>query len=149
MPSLFNPTDSTAIVDRIKRLNPATQGQWGMMNVSQMLAHTQRPLRVATGELKLKRTLLGRVLGPYFKRKLVGPGTFPRNTATDKAFKVTDQRQFDTERTKLVELIQQYTEKGPKAITKDPHPFFGPMTPDEWDIIQWKHLDHHLRQFGV
>jgi hypothetical protein len=29
------------------------------------------------------------------------------------------------------------------------HPFFGPMTAEEWGIISYKHLDHHLKQFGV
>jgi len=28
------------------------------------------------------------------------------------------------------------------------HPFFGPLTNEEWNALQWKHLSHHLRQFG-
>ncbi|HEY0978382.1 MAG TPA: DUF1569 domain-containing protein [Flavobacteriales bacterium] len=148
MPSLFDPADSTAILDRIKRLNPASQGKWGVMNVGQMLAHTQQPLRVATGDLKLKRTLLGKMLGGYFKKQILAKGFRP-NTTTDKAFVVADQRQFEAERAKLTELIQNFSAKGPAGITKDPHPFFGPMTEEEWDKMQWMHLDHHLRQFGV
>ena len=35
------------------------------------------------------------------------------------------------------------------VVTQDPHPFFGRMTGEEWDRLLWKHLDHHLRQFGV
>lgn len=149
MQSLFDPTESQAILDRIKRLNPASQGQWGVMNVAQMLAHTQQPLRVAMGDLELKRTWLGALIGPWAKRSMLKPRPFRRNMATDKSFVVTDQRQFDTERNKLVGLIQRYTTGGPDVLIKKPHPFFGPMTTAEWDILQWKHLDHHLRQFGV
>lgn len=148
MPSLYSPADSNAVLDRIKRLNPASQGQWGIMNVAQMLAHTQQPLRVALGDLHLKQGLLGRFLGPYFKRKILTKG-FGRNTPTDKAFVVADQRQFEEERQKLTTLIQRFTAGGPAAVSKEPHPFFGPMTEDEWDRLQWLHLDHHLRQFGV
>lgn len=148
MPSLYSSTDSSAVLDRIKRLNPASQGQWGIMSVAQMLAHTQQPLRVALGDLHLKQGLLGRFLGPYFKRKILAKG-FGKNTPTDKAFVVSDPRQFEEERQKLIALVQRFTSGGPQAVSKEPHPFFGPMTEDEWDKLQWLHLDHHLRQFGV
>lgn len=148
MPSLFDPAESRALLDRIKRLNPATQGQWGLMNVAQMLAHTQQPLRVATGELAVKRGLLGRMVGGYFKKQVLAKG-FRRNATTDKAFVVADNRKFEEERTKLVQLITDFTVKGPAGLTEHPHPFFGKMTPAEWDQLQWLHLDHHLRQFGV
>jgi hypothetical protein len=29
------------------------------------------------------------------------------------------------------------------------HPFFGKMSAKEWATIAHKHMDHHLRQFGV
>ncbi len=35
------------------------------------------------------------------------------------------------------------------GLSKDPHPFFGNLNSEEWDTLNWKHLDHHLRQFGV
>lgn len=148
MPSLFNSADSQAILSRVQRLNPATQGHWGVMNVAQMLAHTQQPLRVASGDLKLKQGLLGRMIGPYFKRRIFAKG-FGQNSPTDKSFVVADHRQFEEERTKLTQLIQRFAAKGPDGVTKDPHPFFGKMTTEEWDRMQWMHLDHHLRQFGV
>lgn len=148
MPSLFDPEESTAILDRIKKLNPASRRQWGVMLVDQMLAHTQQPLRVALGELKLKRGLLGRVMGPYFKRRILTKG-FPQNSPTAKAFRVSDHRQFEEERKKLTALVQRFTALGPAGVSQEPHPFFGPMTAEEWDRLQWLHLDHHLRQFGA
>jgi hypothetical protein len=29
------------------------------------------------------------------------------------------------------------------------HFIFGAMTMEQWNALQWKHIDHHLRQFGV
>ena len=57
MQSIFNAADNQSFIDRIQRLTPDTPAQWGKMTVAQMLVHAQQPLRVATGDLKLKRGL--------------------------------------------------------------------------------------------
>ncbi|MDZ4803510.1 MAG: DUF1569 domain-containing protein [Candidatus Eisenbacteria bacterium] len=31
----------------------------------------------------------------------------------------------------------------------EPNPIFGNLSVDEWGKLSWKHLDHHLRQFGA
>jgi transposase InsO family protein len=46
-------------------------------------------------------------------------------------------------------VIDRFVAAGPKSCTTHPHSFFGPLTPEEWAILMYKHLDHHLRQFGV
>jgi hypothetical protein len=150
MKSLFNSADNKELINRINSLTPSSQAQWGKMNVSQMLAHSQEPLKVAHGELKLKRSIMAVLLGGVFKRKLTkDEQPFSRNLPTDKAFIVVDQKEFEQEKNKLVKLVEKFVQAGPAGITKEAHPFFGKMTPKEWDILQWKHLDHHLNQFGV
>jgi hypothetical protein len=150
MKSLFNASDNEAIIDRINRLSASSNAEWGKMSVDQMLAHAQRPLRVAFGEMKLKRTLVGVLLGRMVMKKLTRDDKpFSKNSPTDKGFVVTDRHNADEEKKNLTALIQKFVQFGPDGITREPHPFFGRMTPQEWDIIQWKHLDHHLRQFGV
>ncbi|MNY65825.1 hypothetical protein D3C86_2031560 [compost metagenome] len=72
-----------------------------------------------------------------------------RGLPTDKSFLVVDQRDFDVEKEKLAVLINHFVAKGPMGISKNPHPIFGDMTPDEWGYLAWKHLDHHLTQFGA
>lgn len=150
MKSLFNKADNQEILNRINKLTPQSQAQWGKMNVSQMLAHCQEPLLVAYGDLKLKRGLMAVLFGSMFKKKLTKDETpFGRNLPTDKAFIVVDKREFEKETNKLISVVKKFEQVGPQGITKDTHPFFGTMTPNEWDIIQWKHLDHHLNQFGA
>jgi len=149
MNSLFDPTQNREIVQRIDRLSPATQAKWGMMNVAQMLTHAQQPLRVAFGELKLKITIAGFLFGKIAKRKLSKNEPWGRSLPTDKHFVVTELKNFDDEKRRLVVLVRRFADNGPGGIVNELHPFFGKLTPDEWDRLMWNHLDHHLRQFGV
>ena len=149
MQSMFNPSDNKQLLDRFNKLAPGAKPQWGKMDAAQMLAHAKTTLNVAFGELELKRSLMGILIGGIAKKQFVGGKPFPRNSPTDKHFLITGQRNFDDERNALVALIQRFAQVGPNALTKKPHPFFGKMTPEEWDTLTWKHLDHHLQQFGV
>lgn len=149
MKSLFNPSESQNIVQRIGRLTPDSKPAWGKMNVAQMLAHCQWPLGIAMGEKSVKRVLVGILFGGFARKQLVKPEPFKRGLPTAKEFVVTDLRDFENERSKLIAMVEKFSSGGPQGLTEDPHPFFGRMTEQEWDILQWKHLDHHLRQFGV
>ena len=149
MPSIFQPADSAEMVKRIQFLRPDARAQWGKMQVGQMLAHCRNAMSVATGDLNLKRSLFGLLFGRMAKKSLMKPEPFKRGLPTAPEFRITDARDFAAEQKKLVELVQRLTKGGPDGLTKEQHPFFGPMTGAEWDLLQWKHLDHHLRQFGA
>ena len=72
-----------------------------------------------------------------------------RNTPTSKDLVVADERDLPTEQKRLCGLVDRFSDAGPQGCTTHPHTFFGPLTPDEWARLMYKHLDHHLRQFGV
>jgi hypothetical protein len=149
MKSLFIPTDIAEVTERINKLTPGTQRQWGKMNVSQMLAHLAVPLRLALGDSSQKRSFMGYIFGNMVKKSITrDEKPFRKNSPTDKKFVVSDERNFDEEKRKLISIIQKFNSAGPAGL-KENHPFFGKMTPEQWDILMWKHLDHHLRQFGV
>ncbi len=101
------------------------------------------------GEHKLKRNLLGLLFGRLAKKALVGDKPYSRNLPTSPSFVVKDNKIFEEEKSKLIGIIQRFSGGGPEVLIKTPHPFFGPLTVEEWDKCQWKHLDHHLQQFGV
>jgi hypothetical protein len=149
MKSLFNKSDNQEMIDRISSLTPETKGEWGKMNISQMLTHTQVPLKVAFGELQLKRTFAGFLFGRIAKKKLSSDKQWGKNLPTDKNFIVADKRNFEEERERLILLVRRFTQSGPAGISKETHPFFGKLTVEEWDKLMWNHLDHHLRQFGA
>ncbi len=144
--NLFDPTVKQEIIERINRLTPATQRKWGKMDVAQMLAHTQKPLGVAVGTHKLKGNFLLQLIGPFFKSQLYNEKPFRQNLPTDKSFKIADQRDFAREKQGLIEMISIFSED---TMSGEPHPFFGKLTKEQWSKGTWKHLDHHLRQFGV
>jgi hypothetical protein len=148
MKSIFNPIDNAGFIDRINKLSPASQALWGKMNVGQMLAHCQVPIKVALGDLQLKRGLMGVLFGKIAKKKLLEEKPFKPNLPTFRDAIIKGDQDFDKEKQGLIDLVKKFTD-GPDVITKVPHPFFGPMTVDEWNTLQVKHLDHHLRQFGV
>lgn len=149
MKSLFNKADNDAIINRINQINNNSKPLWGKMNAAQMLAHCQVPLKVGFGEVKLKRNLIGILFGGLAKRTMVNEKPFKKNLPTDRTFVITEHPVLETEKQNLAGLVQRFTTFGPAGLSNEPHPFFGKLTNDEWDILSWKHLDHHLRQFGV
>ncbi|TSD67550.1 hypothetical protein FFF34_009210 [Inquilinus sp. KBS0705] len=149
MKSLYNDQDNLELISRIDKLNASTPGLWGKMSVSQMLAHCQVPIQIAFEELTLKRNLLGYLFGGMAKKKLMGDAPFGKNLPTFKQARMKHERDFNFEKGKLTNYIRRIAIDGPEGITKKTHPFFGHLTTHEWDKLLYKHLDHHLQQFGV
>ncbi len=147
--SLFDPQGLDAMLARLDRLQPESPRQWGKMSVAQMLAHCQQPLRVALGELPLKRSLIGFLFGRMAKRRLLRAAPWKHSMPTAPEFRITDARNFEQEKAALRMLVQRFGTVGPTGLTTQPHPFFGPLSTAEWQALQWRHLDHHLRQFGA
>jgi hypothetical protein len=147
--SIFRREDCDAIVARIRSVTPASPRQWGKMQPGQMLAHCQVPIEVALGEKRLKRGLLGVLFGRLARKTLLRDEPTKKGLPTDEAFRIRDSRDVGVERERLLVLVERLSKGGPAALTPEPHPFFGPMTVAEWDALMWKHLDHHLRQFGA
>jgi hypothetical protein len=145
--NLFDSTVKQDILGRINKLTPQAQPQWGKMNVSQMLAHLQMPMGVAVGTHKLPRTLFGRIVGPLAKPMMYSEKPFKHNMPTDRSFIMTGQeKDFEKEKQGLVNVVSNFKEEN---IVNEVHPFFGRMTKEQWSKAMYKHLDHHLQQFGV
>lgn len=150
MKSLYSKETAQEFVSRINKLNRQTPAQWGKMNVGQMLTHCQKPLEIAAGTLVPKTNKLIKFLfGKTAKKQLITQPEFKKNLPTFAEAKITDERVFETEKNKLIALIENFQAKGEAGLTKDEHPFFGKMSASDWDTLHVKHLDHHLRQFGV
>ena len=150
MENLFSGTGQADIVARINKLNPQSVSQWGKMNVGQMLHHCQKPLEIPMGGATFKANFLMRFIGGIIKKKVLKQGVpFSKNSPTGPGFKIEDERDFETEKTELLSILNRFIYAGKMNTLQGRHPFFGPMNNREWEIMQWKHLDHHLRQFGV
>jgi hypothetical protein len=150
MQNLFDELKREEVKARIAQLRPASQRFWDKMNAAQALAHCAAALELALGERTPPRMLLGRMVGLLLKPKVFGNDEpFRRNSPTVKGLAVQDERSLATERDRLYVLIDRFASAGPDGCTAQPHSFFGRLTSQEWAILMYKHLDHHLRQFGV
>lgn len=150
MKSLFKQSDINELIERINKITAESKPAWGKMNAAQLMAHCTAPLRMAHGEIKSKRGLMSLLFGKTFKKKYINGNTvFPQNLPTDPNFVFPNPMQFEDEKKKLIDKLNEFCAKGPDGISNKTHSFFGPMIAEEWDILQYKHLDHHLKQFGV
>lgn len=149
MESLFDPKAKAAILSRLQALSPASVRQWGKMDPAQALAHCVCPLELSLGKEPVKQRVIGKLLSWMVRKKALGAIPFDRNMPTDATFRVNGPRDLGAERERLRSAIEKFTSAGPAEAAKKPHLFFGTLSGDEWGIVMWKHVDHHLRQFGA
>jgi hypothetical protein len=149
MKNLFERETVEEIISRIDKLQPASQRQWGKMDVAQMMAHCSAAIDMASGRLNLPRAFIGRLLGPFVKPVYTNERPLSRNSPTAKELVFSNERDFLLEQQQLREKIRKFHEGGEAQCTRHPHPFFGALNPREWSRGMYKHLDHHLRQFGA
>ncbi len=149
MQNLFDADDRNALVRRLSDLRPSNARQWGKMTVAQMLAHCAVALEVPCGDRVKNQRLLGRLLAPFVRSAILGSKPFSHNAPTDPEYRIADERDFEREKARVEVLINRFCTRGPAAVDGVVHSFFGRLTGDEWGRLMYKHLDHHLRQFGV
>ena len=150
MKSLFEADGLSVLLTRLEKLTPETQPLWGKMNAAQMLTHTGRAFEVAMDLRKSGRAPWPiRLLGRLARKSAFNDQPMPRNSPTAPEFRVADERDFKNEKKRLIELMTAFTQGGPDKVTRHPHGFFGPLTPQEHAMNLWKHTDHHFQQFGI
>jgi hypothetical protein len=150
MKNVFNQADVSDMINRINQLKPTTPAQWGKMNVGQMLAHCCVPYDMALTNEYPRPNFLVRALAKFFAKSMViGPKPYPRNSRTAPEFIITDQRVFEDEKSRLIANVKKVQELGPVHFDGKESLSFGPLSTDEWNTLFYKHLDHHLQQFGV
>lgn len=151
MKNLFEAATVREVKERLGRLQPNSERQWGKMTAPQMLAHCCVSLQWAVGDVIPDQSFVGlRMIGKLIKPMALKENEpLRRNSPTAKSLVIADERDLEAEREKLGGLIERFAAAGPGGCTKHAHSFFGKMKPEEWAILMYKHLDHHLRQFGV
>lgn len=150
MKSLFENDALEEIKNRISVLTTKTQPKWGSMDVAKMLKHSQGPLEVGLGHVVLtsKIGFFKRLLLKTIKSTMYNDKPWKQQLPTAKEYLVRDKRKFHTEKEKLLKLIDEFSQLAHKTDWPE-HPFFGKFSTEQWGKAQYKHLDHHLRQFGV
>ncbi len=135
-------------LDRIEQIKADTEPQWGNMSAAQMLAHCAEIQEVTNGrELKGTPFILKLFKG-FIKKMVVSDKPYPKSTQTHPQYKQHDDKDFEEEKSRLKEALQNFVDNESRA-EEIKHTLFGKMTRDEKGWAMYKHLDHHLTQFGA
>jgi hypothetical protein len=145
--SLSNARARQELLDRLERLSPQSKARWGKMTAHQMLAHLADWMLMARGDLKTAR--MKRLLRyPPLKHLAIYWLPFPKGVATAPELLGRRPAAWKVERATVQERVQSFANLDPKATWPE-HPVFGKMSARAWGVFGYRHMDHHLRQFGL
>lgn len=147
MKSLFTDEAYQEIVERMGKLNASSKRQWGKMTVGQMTWHCQYPLKLAI-ENKENSSKGNWFIKTFFKKSLYNDKPWRKGLPTAPQLKAKEPKDFENESVVLKTLVKDFHALKDRE-TWYPHPAFGPFTKEQWGQLEYKHLDHHLKQFGV
>lgn len=150
LPNIFSPSVSDGIIKRINQLNANTQPVWGKMSVGQMLAHCCVTYEMCYEDKHKKPNAFIRfILKMMVKPKVVGESEYGQNGKTAPQFIITESKEFEAEKARLIAFITKTQQLGENHFEGKESHSFGVLNKTEWNNMFYKHLDHHLRQFGV
>lgn len=149
--NIFTSDVSAEIIDRINKLTPETKPLWGKMSVSQMLAHCCVTYELVYEEDKHPKpgAFMRLILKSLVKKKVTNEAPYKQGSPTAPAFLIKDERQFDAEKARLTAFIEKTQQLGENHFEGKVSHSFGPLNKTQWNNMFYKHLDHHLRQFGA
>jgi len=130
---------------RLERLTPDSPRQWGRMTIGQMLWHLNQALLEALGQLRTTPRPLPLL---FIVKPIAFNLPWPRGARTAPEFTATSEHDFAGERSRCLRLVDDFARRDLGAPWAR-HSAFGPLTGPEWSRFMYRHLDHHLRQFGA
>ena len=147
MKSVGNDADSRDLGARLDRLTPDTAARWGKFTAPQMVCHLTDALKMASGELPIpERKMFLRY--PGIKHLIIYVLPFPQGAPTAPQLLSRKAAEWHGEMRALKQELEAFVKRGPSGPFV-PHPAFGKLTPRTWGVLVYKHMDHHLKQFGV
>ena len=151
LPNIFTKEVADGLVERINKLTPESQRQWGKMDVAKMLAHCNVAYETIYEPEKHPKPnfLIGLILKTIVKRAVTSEKPPKKNSPTGPQFIISDERDFEREKGRLVAYIERTQQLGEAEFDGKEHSNFGVMNKTEWNNLLYKHLDHHLSQFGA
>lgn len=146
MKSVFEPETIKELVSRISSVSAQNEAKWGKMDAFQMVKHCTLSEEMMLGQMKIKRVLIGRLIGKMILKKVLkDDAPFGKNSPTSPKLKTTHESgDIEQQKKEWIDRVGQYSGFDSGFV----HPFFGPMTREQIGRFAYKHADHHLRQFG-
>lgn len=138
----------------LQNMNNETKSIWGKMNAQQMLEHLSDFFDVSTEKIVFELVTPKEHL-PKYKEFLLSDKEFRENTKAPasvlgeepRALRQSSLQEAKENLEKSVEDFVLYFKADSQKKTM--HPVFGLLNFDEWVSLLYKHVRHHLRQFGI
>lgn len=147
--NFFREADRLPLIARLQQLNAASPRRWGTLTAAGMCWHCRQQLEFLLNppaEVKYMNSFLRyqpfRWLAIFV---IPWPKGSPTAPSIDTAKVNPDLGDLETEKTKLLEAAEAVSKL---SDFRAGHPLFGMLDRHYWGRLIWKHLDHHLRQFG-
>ncbi len=150
LPNVFTKEVSVDIIDRIGHLKADTQLKWGKMSVAQMLAHCNITYEMTYEDIHPKpNALIKFILKMIVKNSVTSEVPYKQNLSTASQFIIKETKNFEFEKKRLIDFIIITQQLGENHFDGKESHSFGVMNKTEWNNMFYKHLNHHLNQFGV
>lgn len=150
MKNIFSKEVTNEMIDRINKLSAETQPNWGKMSVGQMLAHCSVAYEyVYDNKYKKPKGLKKFILAKFIKPMIVSEKPYKQNGPTSPDFKMISAKEFEVEKKRLIDYLERTEALGEDYFDNKESHSFGVLTKTEWNNMFYKHLNHHLTQFGV
>ena len=148
MVKAFDEAFVAAAAERLAALPPEQAPDWGSMRPPQVLAHLTTAVRYSLNKEALTPDE-GGFMGHHIAKRLILGGLIklPKGAKAPKFYAAgAKEGSADALKSESIEFVQGY---GARTLEPPAHPFFGPLTLDEWAKLHRTHFDHHLKQFGI
>lgn len=149
--NIFDKEVSEELFSRINAIQQTQKPLWGKMSADQMFAHCSVAYTMAYEPEKFKKPnfLMKGLMKLMIKNLVVSEKPYKKNGHTAPDFLITESKDFEKEKAKLIENISKTQQLGFKHFDGKESLSFGKLTGQEWNNMFYKHIDHHLTQFGV
>lgn len=150
MVNIFDPAVTHSIKQRILQLEPDTARKWGKMDVAQMLAHCNVTYELVYDQIHpIPNGFMKWILKTFVKKHVVNEVAYKQSTRTAPQFIIVTTKDFKKEQQRLIDYIEKTQALGASYFEGKASHSFGKLTSQEWNNMFYKHLHHHLTQFGV
>jgi hypothetical protein len=144
MGTLQNAADRAALLERLVHVTPESKARWGTFDAPRMMCHLADALEEALGKRTVPRS--GPALLRHFPMKhlAIYAIPMPKGARAPRELLAEEPGDFEASRRRVLAGVEQIASLRGRAPD---HFLFGCMTYDQWNVLGWKHIDHHLRQF--
>jgi hypothetical protein len=147
--SLFTSEIYQECLDRIALLTEHTRPQWGVMDAAQMISHCAEVLEVMNGKKLNNTPFMVKLFRSFIRYVVVKGKPYSKSMKTHPQYVQDTERVFEFEKKRILLALKDFRKRSPEETNKIIHPLFGKMSMQEKGWSMYKHLDHHLRQFGI